>query len=100
MLQAILVSQPRWLEVVIESYHEDANTQQLRQKLTLQPPGLYNFTLVDGVIRFKGKFWLGNHQEAKQVVLLSLHSSGVGGHSGIHATYKRVKNLFAWPGQK
>lgn len=27
----------------------------------------------------------------------ALHASGIGGHSGIHATYHRVKSLFAWP---
>ena len=27
----------------------------------------------------------------------ALHTSGAGGHSGIRATYERIKQLFAWP---
>ena len=27
----------------------------------------------------------------------ALHSSGIGGHSGIQGTYHKVKALFAWP---
>lgn len=33
-------------------------------------------------------------------MLLSLHSSGIGGHSGIQTTYKRIKHLFMWPKMK
>lgn len=86
--------------MVVDSYLEDPTAQELLQKLSLHPDGLDHFTLVDGVIRFKGKVWLGHHQEAKQAVLSSLHDSGIGGHSRIHATYKRIKSLFEWPGMK
>jgi len=34
---------------------------------------------------------------AQSHILQALHSSGVGGHSGIHATYHKIKSLFAWP---
>lgn len=44
--------------------------------------------------------WLGNHQEAKQAILLALHNSGIGGHSGVTVTYQKVKILFAWPNLK
>lgn len=37
--------------------------------------------------------WVGNSLQA-------LHNSGVGGHSGIYATYSRIKQLFAWPKMK
>ena len=33
-------------------------------------------------------------------MLLALHSSGLGGHSGITATYQKIKSLFAWPHMK
>lgn len=99
-LQAISACQPKWLEVVLSSYHEDPATQHLLQKLSLQPQGIDNFTLVDGVIRFKGRVWLGTHTKAKQAILLSMHNSGIGGHSGVNATYHRIKSLVAWPGLK
>lgn len=40
---------------------------------------------------------MGNHSEAKQAILLALHSSGIGGHSGFTATYHKVRSMFAWP---
>ena len=43
---------------------------------------------------------MGCNELAQQHILQALHSSGVGGHSGIRATYERVKKLFAWPRMK
>lgn len=37
---------------------------------------------------------------AQQHILQALHDSGIGGHSGITATYKRIQGLFAWPKMK
>lgn len=51
----------------------------------------------NGLIRYKGRIWIGNNKLAQQYILQSFHNSGVGGHSGINATYHRVKSLFAWP---
>jgi hypothetical protein len=58
------------------------------------------FSLSDGIIRKNGKIWLGNNKEAHKAILLALHSSGIGGHSGFRATYHRVRQMFAWPGLK
>ena len=44
--------------------------------------------------------WVGNNSTAQQHILTALHASGIRGHSGITATYARVKHLFAWPGMK
>lgn len=53
--------------------------------------------LQDGLIKYKGRLWLGNTPALHSKVLSSLHSSAIGGHSGYEVTYKRVKNMFAWP---
>lgn len=58
------------------------------------------YTLVDGVIKHKGRVWVGNNTLAQQHILQTLHASGLGGHSGIQATYHRVKALFSWPNLK
>lgn len=58
------------------------------------------FSLADGIIKYKGRIWLDTHSEAHKAVLLALHSSGLGGHCGITATYNKVKSLFAWPNMK
>lgn len=37
---------------------------------------------------------------AQQHVLQAVQQPGVGGHSGVLATYQRIKQLFHWPGLK
>ena len=69
-------------------------------KLALTGSNEKGFSLQDGVIIYKNRIWLGNHKEDQQAILLALHSSGLGGHSGITATYQKVKSLFAWPHMK
>ena len=97
---AISSSTPRWLEIILEGYNQDDQTKQLLTELSLTGSNDKGFTLTDEIIKFKGRIWLGSHTEAHKAVLLALHSSGLGGHSGITATYHKVRALFAWPNMK
>lgn len=100
MAAAISTSTPRWLEIIVEGYAKDAQTKQLLTKLSITGSNDKGYTLSNGIIKYKDRIQLGNHTEAHQAVLLALHSSGLGGHSGITATYHKVKALFAWPNLK
>jgi hypothetical protein len=53
-----------------------------------------------GIIRYKGKIYIGNDNELKNKIVSSLHSSAIGGHSSITATYHRVKRIFYWLNMK
>jgi hypothetical protein len=88
------------MEIVVEGYLKDAKTKQLYTELSLHKSNEQGFTLVDGVIKYQGKIWLGTHLAAQQAVLTTLHSSGLGGHSGALVTYHKIKQLFSWPGMK
>lgn len=99
-LLAVSSLTPKWLEIIVEGYHQDEHSKQLLAELAVTGSNDKGFSLHDGVIRHKGRIWLGNHKEAHQAILLALHSSGLGGHSGITATYQKVKSLFAWPHMK
>jgi hypothetical protein len=99
-LCSISTIQPRWLEIIAEGYAKDPHTSQLLTELALQSPNDQGFSLHNGIIHFQGKIWLGNHKEAHQAILAALHNSAIGGHSGIAATYQKIKNLFAWTGMK
>ena len=77
-----------WQENLIKGYEEDDSARQLLTELVVSPENSNGFSLVDGIIRFKGRVWLGN-------VIQALHSSGVGGHSIFLATYHRIKSFFA-----
>lgn len=99
-LPAISATIPKWLEVVLEGYNNDPQAKQLLTEQSIVGTNDKGYSLTDGVIRYKGKIWLGNHKEAHQAILLALHSSGLGGHSGATAIYHKVKALFSWPGMK
>lgn len=99
-LSAVSISKPKWLEMVVESYASDPEAKKLLTQLSLKSPDDNDYSLHDGVIKYQDRIWLGNHHEAKQAILLALHARGIGGHSGITATYHKIKALFAWPNLK
>ncbi|WVZ89869.1 hypothetical protein U9M48_036220 [Paspalum notatum var. saurae] len=88
---------PAWLERVVAGYEDDTVSKQLLTELSISSPNGRGFSLLNGIIRFKGRVWLGTNSLAHQHVMQALHSSGLGGHSGFHVTYHRIKGLFAWP---
>jgi hypothetical protein len=99
-LFSISICRPRWLESIVEGYEKDEKAKTLLQELSIASPNKQGYTLHKGLIRFKDRIWLGNNSEAHQAILLSLHDSGVGGHSGFLGTYQRIKALFSWPHMK
>ena len=79
---------------------QDPQAKELLSELSLTGSNDKGFQLVQGIIRHHDRVWLGNNKEAQQAILLSLHASGVGGHSGFQATYHRIKALVSWPAMK
>jgi hypothetical protein len=90
----------KWLETVAEGYSQDPEAKALVTELSLVGSNEKGYSLDDGIIKYKGHIWLGNHKEAHKAILLSLHSNGIGGHSRVTATYNKIKALFAWLGMK
>jgi len=99
-LLAISMSTPTWLTNLTTGYVGDSQTQQLLTELSLCSPNAAGFELTNGIIKFKGRVWVGNNTLAQNHILQTLHDSAIGGHSGFPATYHRVKQLFAWPKMK
>jgi hypothetical protein len=99
-LSAISSATPAWLDNLQNGYQDDPHCQQLLAELSINSSNDKGFSLSNGILRYKGRIWVGNNPTAQSHILQALHSSGVGGHSGQLATYKRVKQLFAWPNLK
>ncbi|WVZ54417.1 hypothetical protein U9M48_005213 [Paspalum notatum var. saurae] len=99
-VQALSECVPAWVQQLQLGYEDDPQAKQLLTELSVYPSNSQGFSLVDGILRFKGRVWVGNNALARQHILQALRSSGIGGHSGITATYQRVKHLFAWPNLK
>ena len=68
--------------------------------LAVTPDSKPHFTLKEGIIRYKGRIWVGVVPSLHQRILSSLHGSPIGGHSGVPVTLRRFKQLFAWTGLK
>jgi hypothetical protein len=100
ILLATTVITPTWVEAVEHSYVDDPHCKELLQKLTLAPQSAQPYTLQAGVIRYNGRIYIGNDSTLRQNLLESMHASPIGGHSGIVASYQRIKRIFFWPGLK
>jgi hypothetical protein len=97
---AISVVTPKWITEVEQSYSQDNVCKPLLEHLLLDNQSKPNYSLNAGIIRYKGKIYVGNVPPLKKQLLTALHSSAVGGHSGHKATYQRIKRIFYWPGVK
>lgn len=69
-------------------------------KLSVTSNLVPNFTVQDGFLLYKGKVWLGANSTLHQKVLNAMHGVGLGGHSDIPVTLRRIKQMFAWPNLK
>jgi hypothetical protein len=69
-------------------------------KLSIDPSVVPGFSLQHGVLRKQGRIWIGHNPSLHQKLIQACHSSALGGHSGVPATYIRMKHMFAWKGLK
>jgi hypothetical protein len=87
----ILLCRPCCLETVVEGYKVASQAQTLLHELSLVSPNNTVYSLHQSLICYKDRIWLGNNTNAHQAIMLSLHDSGIGGHSGFLGTYQRIK---------
>jgi hypothetical protein len=97
---AMSAVQPKWLTTIVDNYSEDVQAQKLLTELAVTGSNETGYSLKNGVIWYKQRIWLGSFGEAHKAVLLAMHSSAIGGHSGTQGTYQRIKKLFYWPKMK
>jgi hypothetical protein len=99
-LGVISTCAPSWQDNLATGYLDNDQDKKLLTALSIPRAHPVGFSLVDGLIQFHNRIQVGHNKLAQQHVLQALHSSGIGGHSGIQGTYQRVKCLFAWPKMK
>jgi hypothetical protein len=44
------------------------------------------FQVIEGLIRYKGRVWIGTNEEMQQRILKELYTGAMGGHFGVHAS--------------
>jgi len=99
-IQAVSSVQPAWLQEVLNSYTTDSKAQDLLQKLAISSPDENGYSLEKGLIKHQGQVWIGNNSALQTKLIVVCHSSAIGGHSGVAATYYKLKKHFAWKGMK
>jgi hypothetical protein len=87
--------QPEWLDRLQAGYEDDVQARKLIDDLSVSGSNEKGYTLRDGILHLHDRIWVGNNTLAQNHILQALHNSGVGGHSGVQATYHRVKQYFA-----
>ena len=91
---------PTWAAELKASYEADSAIQTIVfafQEGGNPPKG---FSLVDGLLLFKGRIYLGSNSPLKSSILHHVHNGPLGGHSGYVKTLHRVKKDFYWHGMK
>jgi hypothetical protein len=100
MLCSVSSSVPQWLIKVLDSYNQDPQAQKILTELVVQQDNSAPYSIQSGIIRYKGRVWVGNDSHLQHNIIAALHDSPLGGHSGFVVTYQRVKQLFSWKGMK
>ena len=100
VLHAMSSCVPSWTSAIIQGYNQDEDAQLLLSKLTIDPSAVPQFSIQDGILRYKKRIWLGTNRNLQAQIVSALHDAPSGGHSGFPVTYRRVKQLFAWKAMK
>ena len=99
-LCVISIIQPNWITKARDEWKNDEEVWTLIQRLQHDSISSDTFTWKNDSLWYKYRLYLCKNYQLKQKVLLELHTSPVGGHSGFLKTYHRVKKDFFWDGLK
>ncbi|KAL2230104.1 UNVERIFIED_CONTAM: Transposon Ty3-G Gag-Pol polyprotein [Sesamum indicum] len=99
-LQAISTQIPLWIQEIQSSYEGNTLFKTIIQSKVVDATSFPDYSYDLGVLKRGGRVCVGSHGGIREKVLKTLHDSALGGHSGIHGTYQRIKSLFYWPTMK
>ena len=75
----ISVAEPHWLSEVTKSYIEDEHAQSIITRLTTDEQSVPYFIFLNGLLRYKSRFWVGANTEIQWQLISELHSNAMGG---------------------
>ena len=98
-LCAISIIQLDWITKTRNEWKKDKEVWTLIQKLQQDPSTSDALSWKNDSLWYKDRLYLCKNYQLKQKILLELHTSPLGGHSGFLKTYHRVKKEFflGWP---
>lgn len=79
---AISTCTPAWIQEVTESYTDDTQVQNIVTLLAVDTngPSLWHYSA--GILKRKGKVYIGSNGILRQKLISSFHDTPLGGHSG------------------
>jgi hypothetical protein len=83
---AISTCSPLWLQDIVKGYASNPFPAQLLTELVVHPQARIDFSLHQGLMKYKGRVWIGNNSSLRKQIITALHDSPVGGHSGFPIT--------------
>ncbi|XP_030964149.1 uncharacterized protein LOC115985337 [Quercus lobata] len=98
-LMLLTVPDPTWLKVLKDSYSSDEFVQQFIVAVQARTPPK-GFTFQNGLLIYKGRFYIGPSCPLKLQFLHHVHSSPLAGHSRFLKSYQRAKSDFYWQEMK
>jgi hypothetical protein len=94
------IIQPDWIIEATDQWKNEENVWTHIQRLQQDSNASNTFTSKNDSLWYKNCLYLCKNSQLNQKVLLELHTSPVGGHSGFLKTCHRVKKEFFWDGLK
>lgn len=88
---------PSWVQDIKNSYEEDLQAHKIFRLIGTDLDPESNYKLEAGILKYKGRIYVGATADIRGQLINTYHSSAFGGHSGMRATHHRIKQLFFWP---
>lgn len=88
---------PLWMHDVSSSYYGDWAARQLITHCLINPADNSYNEYIQGVLRCSGVIYVGSYEDVRAKLIKEVHDTGMGGHSGVRVTIKRLQQLFYWP---
>lgn len=94
------ISLPKWADwsLLQQEVRADPVLLKIVQSLETGQPGPKYYTLVHGILFYKGRLVIPALSDWIPKLLVEFHSTQMGGHSGAFHTYRRLASNVYWPG--
>ena len=86
------------MDAVMTTWSSDEGLHKTVEGLKNKTLTVTKYAWVNDQLLRKGKWVVGNNETLRNQLIAHFHNSAVGGHSGVHATTKRITAFFYWKG--
>ncbi|WVZ14135.1 hypothetical protein V8G54_011701 [Vigna mungo] len=97
-----VIARPYWkdFQEILEEVKEDEELKKIVADITGDPDKHSAYTLEGGRLHYKGRLVLSAKSKWISTISAEMHTSSIGGHSGVYRTYRRVVQSLYWKGMK